>query len=99
MLRQEGTERPGSRPLLNAHRPGTFVCAADGQPLFSPSCWAPLPHGVATRTDSTLGIARTEVHCARCGGHLGHVFDDGPRPTGLRYCMNGVAMRCVPAQA
>ena len=110
VLRQEGTERPGSSPLLDEHRLGTFVCAADGQPLFSsktkfdsgtgwPSFWAPLPHGVATRTDRTLGIARTEVHCTRCGGHLGHVFDDGPRPTGLRYCMDGVAMRFVPAQA
>ena len=110
VLRQETTERPGSSPLLNEHRAGTFVCAGDGQPLFSsktkfdsgtgwPSFWAPLPHGVATRTDATLGISRTEVHCTRCGGHLGHVFDDGPKPTGLRYCMNGVAMSFAPAAA
>ena len=110
VLRREATERPGSSPLLDEHRAGTFVCAGDGQPLFSsktkfdsgtgwPSFWAPLPHGIATRTDTTLGIARTEVHCTRCGGHLGHVFDDGPRPTGLRYCMNGVAMKFVVGKA
>ena len=110
VLREEGTERAGTSPLLNEHRPGTFVCAADGQRLFSskakfdsgtgwPSFWAPLPRGVATRKDWTLGIARTEVHCTRCGGHLGHVFDDGPPPTGLRYCMDGVAMKFVAGSA
>ncbi len=110
VLRREATEAPGTSALLDEHRAGTFVCAGDGQPLFSsktkfdsgtgwPSFWAPLPHGVATRNDSTLGIARTEVHCTRCGGHLGHVFDDGPRPTGLRYCMNGVAMKFVAGKA
>ena len=110
VLRQEATEQPGSSPLLGEHRAGTFVCAGDGQPLFSsktkfdsgtgwPSFWAPLRHAIATRTDSTLGISRTEVHCTRCGGHLGHVFDDGPRPTGLRYCMNGVAMKFVAGKA
>jgi len=103
ILREAGTERPGSSPLLNEHRRGTFVCAADGNPLFSsatkyesgtgwPSFWRPLRGGVGTSTDRLLGYARTEVHCARCGGHLGHVFDDGPPPTGKRYCMNGDAM-------
>ncbi len=110
VLRHEATEQPGSSPLLNEHRAGTFVCAGDGQPLFSsktkfdsgtgwPSFWRPLPQGVATRNDSTLGMARTEVHCTRCGGHLGHVFDDGPQPTGLRYCMNGAAMKFVAGKA
>lgn len=108
ILREKGTERPGSSPLLNEHRRGTFVCAADGNPLFSsttkfdsrtgwPSFWRPLPNGIATSRDWDLGMVRTEVHCARCGGHLGHVFDDGPQPTGLRYCMNGDAMLFRPA--
>jgi peptide-methionine (R)-S-oxide reductase len=103
ILREKGTERPGSSPLLGEHRRGTFVCAADGNPLFSsttkfesgtgwPSFYRPLPHGIGTSRDFDLGMVRTEVHCARCGGHLGHVFDDGPAPTGLRYCMNGDAM-------
>ena len=103
ILREQGTERPGSSPLLKEHRKGTFVCAADGNPLFSsatkfesgtgwPSFYRPLRGGVGTSTDYKLGYARTEVHCAKCGGHLGHVFDDGPLPTGLRYCMNGDAM-------
>ena len=103
ILREQGTERPGSSPLLKEHRKGTFVCAADGNPLFSsatkfesgtgwPSFYRPLRGGVGTSTDNKLGYARTEVHCAKCGGHLGHVFDDGPLPTGLRYCMNGDAM-------
>jgi peptide-methionine (R)-S-oxide reductase len=89
--------------LLGEHRRGTFVCAADSNPLFSsttkfesgtgwPSFYRPLPHGIGTSRDFDLGMVRTEVHCARCGGHLGHVFDDGPAPTGLRYCMNGDAM-------
>jgi peptide-methionine (R)-S-oxide reductase len=104
ILRQEGTERPGSSPLNAEHRAGTFACAGCAQPVFSsrtkfesgtgwPSFWAPLPRAVATRSDRSMLMERTEVHCARCGGHLGHVFDDGPRPTGKRYCMNGAAMR------
>ncbi|MEO6091883.1 MAG: peptide-methionine (R)-S-oxide reductase MsrB [Novosphingobium sp.] len=108
ILRQEGTEPPFSSPLLGEHRRGSFVCAADGNPLFAsatkfesgtgwPSFFRPLPGGVGTSTDRKLGYARTEVHCARCGGHLGHVFDDGPPPTGKRYCMNGDALRFVPA--
>jgi peptide-methionine (R)-S-oxide reductase len=108
ILRQKGTERPGSSPLLGEHRRGTFVCAADGNPLYSsstkfeshtgwPSFWQPLPHAVATSTDFEAGYPRTEVHCTRCGGHLGHVFDDGPPPTGKRYCMNGDAMKFVLA--
>ena len=108
ILRQAGTETPGTSPLLNEHRRGTFVCAADGNALFAsstkfesgtgwPSFYAPLRGGVGTSTDRVLGYARTEVHCARCGGHLGHVFDDGPAPTGKRYCMNGDAMRFRPA--
>jgi peptide-methionine (R)-S-oxide reductase len=103
ILRQKGTEVPGSSSLLKEKRTGTFVCAADGNPLFAsatkyesgtgwPSFWKPLPGGVATATDWDAGYPRTEVHCTRCGGHLGHVFDDGPKPTGKRYCMNGDAM-------
>lgn len=103
VLRREGTETPYTSPLNKEYRAGTFACKGCSQPLFSskakfesgtgwPSFWAPLNGAVATSTDSTLGMTRVEVHCARCGGHLGHVFDDGPRPTGKRYCMNGVAM-------
>jgi peptide-methionine (R)-S-oxide reductase len=102
-LRQAATERAGSSPLDHEHRRGIFHCAGCGQPLFSsdtkfdsgtgwPSFFRPLPHAIVTRADHSLFEARTEVLCARCGGHLGHVFDDGPRPTGLRYCMNGIAM-------
>ncbi len=106
VLRQEGTEPPFTSPLNDEHRAGIFVCGGCALPLFSsatkfdsgtgwPSFWAPIRQAVSTTSDRTLGMARTEVHCRRCGGHLGHVFDDGPRPTGLRYCMNGVAMRFV----
>ncbi len=106
VLRQEGTERPYSSPLNEEHRAGTFRCAGCALPLFSsttkfdsgtgwPSFYAPLPRAVGTSTDLALGFPRTEVHCARCGGHQGHVFDDGPQPTGKRYCMNGVSMTFV----
>ena len=108
VLRKHATERPGSSPLDREHRKGTFVCAADKNPLYSsatkfesgtgwPSFWKPLPGAIGTSTDHLLIYPRTEVHCARCGGHLGHVFKDGPPPTGLRYCMNGDAMLFVPA--
>jgi peptide-methionine (R)-S-oxide reductase len=108
ILREKGTERPYSSPLLKEKRKGTFVCAADGNPLFSsttkyesgtgwPSFWKPLAGGIGTSTDYKLGYPRTEVHCARCGGHLGHVFNDGPKPTGKRYCMNGDALLFEPA--
>lgn len=103
ILREQGTEPPFSSPLLKEHRRGTFVCAGCALPLFSsatkfesgtgwPSFWKPLPNAVAESRDSTLGFVRSEVHCRRCGGHLGHVFDDGPKPTGLRYCMDGLAL-------
>ncbi len=108
ILREAGTERAFTSPLLGEHRNGVFLCAGCALPLFSsatkfesgtgwPSFWRPLPRAVVIRTDRSLIIARTEVLCARCGGHLGHVFDDGPRPTGLRYCMNGLALRFRPA--
>lgn len=108
VLREASTEYPHTSPLNREKRNGTFVCAGCGLPLFSsktkfesgtgwPSFWRPLPRAIGTGSDRSLGYARTEVHCARCGGHLGHVFDDGPMPTGLRYCMNGVALRFVPA--
>ena len=108
ILREEGTERPFSSPLDKEKRAGTFICAGCGNALFSsttkfdsgtgwPSFYAPLRGAIGTSTDFKLGYPRTEVHCADCGGHLGHVFRDGPKPTGLRYCMNGVAMRFRPA--
>ncbi|WP_244816173.1 peptide-methionine (R)-S-oxide reductase MsrB [Caballeronia sp. Lep1P3] len=110
VLRREGTERPYSSPLNSEHRTGIFSCAGCGLALFSsrtkfeshtgwPSFWAPLDHAVATREDGSFGVFRTEVHCRRCGGHLGHVFDDGPKPTGLRYCMNGIAMNFAAGDA
>jgi peptide-methionine (R)-S-oxide reductase len=108
ILREEGTERPFSSPLLKEHRKGSFACAGCDLPLFAsetkyesgtgwPSFWQPLPNAVGERKDSTLGMVRTEVHCRRCGGHLGHVFDDGPKPTGLRYCMDGYALTFKPS--
>jgi len=108
VLREASTERAGTSPLLNEHRRGTFVCAGCALPLFSsmtkfdsgtgwPSFWRALPHAVIERSDRSLLMERTEVLCARCGGHLGHVFPDGPQPTGLRYCMNGLALKFVPA--
>ena len=108
ILREAGTERPYSSPLNKEHRRGTFACAGCGLPLFSsttkfdsgtgwPSFFRPLPNAIVTRADHSLFMERTEVLCRRCGGHLGHVFDDGPRPTGLRYCMNGLALKFVPA--
>ncbi|RZI40311.1 peptide-methionine (R)-S-oxide reductase [Herbaspirillum sp. HC18] len=107
VLRQAGTEMPFSSPLNREKRAGEFTCAGCGLPLFSsetkfdsgtgwPSFWQPLENAVRTRTDSAFGITRVEVLCRRCGGHLGHVFEDGPPPTGLRYCMNGVAMNFTP---
>ena len=107
VLRRAATEPPFSSPLLNEHRRGTFVCAGCSQSLFSsatkfesgtgwPSFWKPLANSDRLRPDNSLGMERTEVLCARCGGHLGHVFDDGPKPTGLRYCMNGLAMEFRP---
>jgi peptide-methionine (R)-S-oxide reductase len=107
VLFEEGTERAGSSPLNGEKRDGTFVCAACFQPLFDsskkyesgtgwPSFWQPLTRAVATRTDYKMILPRTEYHCSRCGGHQGHVFDDGPKPTGQRYCNNGVALQFVP---
>jgi len=110
VLRQEGTERAFSSPLDYETRKGTYACAGCRSKLFSsdtkydsgtgwPSFWQPLPDAVSQRTDTTLGMVRDEVHCVHCGGHLGHVFDDGPKPTGLRYCMNGVALQFTAAGA
>jgi peptide-methionine (R)-S-oxide reductase len=109
VLRKHGTERAGTSPLNMEKRAGTFRCAGCEQDLFDagtkfesgtgwPSFWAPLEGAVETSEDRTLWMVRTEVHCSRCGGHLGHVFPDGPRPTGQRFCMNGVAMKFRPAE-
>jgi peptide-methionine (R)-S-oxide reductase len=106
VLREHGTERAGTSPLDKEYGRGRYYCAGCDLPLFSsetkfdsrtgwPSFWQPLDDSVGTTTDRKFFMVRTEVHCRRCGGHLGHVFDDGPRPTGLRYCMNGVALRFV----
>ena len=108
VLRQHGTERPGTSPLNQEKRTGTFSCAACGQPLFEadtkyescsgwPSFFAPLEGAIETSEDRSHFMVRTEVHCSRCGGHLGHVFPDGPQPTGLRFCMNGVSLAFAPA--
>ena len=110
VLRHEGTERSFSSPLDEEKRAGTYFCLGCDLALFSsktkfdsgtgwPSFYAPLPNAVGTHTDNSMFMARTEVHCAHCAGHLGHVFDDGPKPTGLRYCMNGVALRFRPGRA
>ena len=110
VLREAATERAFTSPLLKEHRKGLFVCAGCALILFSsatkfesgtgwPSFWRPLPHAVVTRPDHSLLMERTEVLCARCGGHLGHVFEDGPKPTGLRYCMNGLALQFRPVNA
>jgi len=110
VLRHEATERAFSSPLLHEHRKGVFVCAGCEFPLFKsetkfesgtgwPSFWSPIEGAVGTNSDRSFGMERTEVHCRRCGGHLGHVFKDGPLPTGLRYCMNGVALKFLPEQS
>jgi peptide-methionine (R)-S-oxide reductase len=110
VLRKHGTERAFTSPLNDIHQKGVFVCAACGLTLYSsdqkfdsgtgwPSFWAPIdPSHIGTSVDRSFFQTRTEVHCARCGGHLGHVFPDGPKPTGLRYCMNGVALKFEPAK-
>jgi peptide-methionine (R)-S-oxide reductase len=110
VLRHENTETPFTSPLNNEHRAGIFSCKGCALPLYSsktkfesgtgwPSFWQPLPNAIRTRNDGSLSMSRTEVHCRRCGGHLGHVFDDGPKPTGKRYCMNGLAMTFAPGKA
>ncbi len=108
VLRQEGTEMPFSSPLNHFYSKGRYDCAGCDEPVFAsdtkfdsgtgwPSFWRPLPAAVVERQDGSMGMQRTEIHCVRCAGHLGHVFSDGPPPTGLRYCMNGVALRFKPA--
>jgi len=107
VLREHGTERAGTSPLNVEKREGIFMCGACGQPLFTsdtkyesgtgwPSFYRPIEGAIATTTDRSYGMTRVEVHCSQCGGHLGHVFPDGPKPTGERYCMNGVALKFVP---
>ncbi len=107
VLRCHGTERPGTSPLNDEHREGTFYCAGCGEPLFGsetkyesgsgwPSFYAAKDGTVETTVDKSLGMVRTEAHCAKCGGHLGHIFPDGPKPTGLRYCMNGLSLKFEP---
>jgi peptide-methionine (R)-S-oxide reductase len=108
ILRRHGTEARGSSSLNREKRPGTFRCAGCGEPLFTsetkyesgsgwPSFYAPVPGAIETSTDRSHGMVRVEAHCRRCGGHLGHVFEDGPQPTGERYCMNGVALKFEPS--
>ena len=110
VLREHDTEHAGTSPLNEEKRKGIYSCAGCDLPLYSseakydsgtgwPSFFEPLPNAVGTSTDRSLLVTRTEVHCRRCGGHLGHVFDDGPKPTGLRYCMNGIAMKFIPDPA
>jgi len=110
VLRKHGTERAGTSPLDHEKRKGTFACAGCDLPLFAsetkfesgtgwPSFYRPLENAIGTSVDKSFFMTRTEVHCRRCGGHLGHVFEDGPKPTGLRYCMNGVALKFTPDPA
>jgi peptide-methionine (R)-S-oxide reductase len=110
VLRSHGTERAGTSPLDKTYDPGVYHCAGCGQPLFAaatkfnsgtgwPSFYAPLDGAIETEADRSLFMTRNEVHCRRCGGHLGHVFDDGPQPTGLRYCMNGVSLDFQPGES
>ena len=109
VLRKHGTERAGTSPLDKNYEDGTYLCAGCGQPLFTsetkfnsgtgwPSFYKPIEGAIATTTDRSLFMSRTEVHCSRCGGHLGHVFSDGPKPTGQRYCMNGVSLEFTPEE-
>ncbi|MEM7726076.1 MAG: peptide-methionine (R)-S-oxide reductase MsrB [Cyanobacteria bacterium P01_A01_bin.45] len=109
VLRKHGTERAGTSPLDKTYAPGTYECAGCGQPLFTsetkfnsgtgwPSFYAPIEGAIEKSVDKSLFMTRVEIHCSRCGGHLGHVFEDGPKPTGQRYCMNGVSLKFVPSE-